>query len=96
MKLIKRNFPAHNDQVIALRRIEGQLRGISKMIEEGKYCIDIINQIRAATNALYGVSEKVFKKHLETCVTSALSNKSPVERKKKIDEILGIFHRMRG
>lgn len=56
-----------------LRKIEGQIRGIEKMVENEKYCIDIINQITAAEKALHGVSRIILKRHVESCVTSAIA-----------------------
>ncbi len=96
MNIKKKNFPTHNEQTLLLKRIEGQIRGINKMVEEGKYCVDIINQISAATNALHNVAENILEKHMETCLTSALRGKSELERQKKIGEILEIIRRMRG
>ena len=60
--------------VARLQRIEGQVRGIKKMIENDKYCIDVINQITAAQRALDGVSRLIMKRHVETCVTNAISH----------------------
>ncbi len=88
------NFPGHSDQLTALRRIEGQVRGINKMVEERKYCVDIVNQIHAATNALKRVAQAILGRHMETCVVSALKGKSVQERQKKINEILSIIQRI--
>lgn len=94
MKTQERTFPSHYDKLVSLRRVEGQIRGITKMIEEGKYCIDIVNQINAATNALHRVAQEVLGTHLENCVASGLQGKSGTERQKKIQEVLDIMHRM--
>jgi len=69
----------------SLRRIEGQVRGIMKMVDGEQYCIDIINQIAAAEKALSGVARIVMKRHVESCVSSAI-----VEGKgqKMIDEMI--------
>lgn len=96
MATSKIQFPSHNDQTVSLKRIEGQIRGIARMIQEGQYCVDVINQIQAATNALQRVSEKIFEKHLQHCVASVLTGKSQRERQIKIQEVLGIIHRMHG
>jgi DNA-binding FrmR family transcriptional regulator len=85
----------HKENLVALRRIEGQVKGIQKMIEEGKYCIEIVNQIQAAIYALYRVAEKIFIKHIENCVVEALRGKSEREKLQKIDEIREIIRRMR-
>ncbi len=86
---------AHNENLPALNRIEGQIRGIQRMIGEGRYCIDIINQILAAIHALYRVEEKIFAKHIENCVKEAFLSKSEREINKKIDEIMKVAKRLR-
>ncbi|MAR77578.1 MAG: hypothetical protein CMD43_01395, partial [Gammaproteobacteria bacterium] len=75
------NHPAHNKQLASLKRIEGQIRGIINMINDGKYCVDILNQIKAAKAALVSVESKVLKKHVESCVKNSLKNKSAVDAK---------------
>ena len=55
-----------------LNKIEGQVRGVAKMVENEKYCIDILNQITAAKNALDGVAKIIMKRHVESCVTHAI------------------------
>ncbi|MBA7701232.1 hypothetical protein ES703_109965 [subsurface metagenome] len=72
---MKKN-PNHKDNLVALRRIEGQVRGVQGMIENGKYCIDILNQIYAIKGALGQVEEKILKKHFQHCVTEAVKGTS--------------------
>ena len=91
---MKRN-PSHKDNIVALRRIEGQVRGVQKMIEDGKYCIDILNQIHAVKGALGRVEEKILKKHFQHCVTDAITGTSEPERQQKLDEILKLIHQTR-
>ena len=67
--------PTHNKQLASLKRIEGQIRGIINMVNDGKYCIDILNQIKAAKSALVTVESKVLKTHIESCVKNSLKNK---------------------
>jgi DNA-binding FrmR family transcriptional regulator len=81
----------HKEQLDGLRRIEGQVKGIQKMIEEKKYCIDIVIQLHAAINALYRVSEKVFAKHIAGCVQAAFHGGSKSERNKKMREIVKVI-----
>jgi len=69
----------------------GHLEGVKKMIENDKYCIDIILQNEAVISALKKVNEMVFENHLNTCVTEAIKNKNEKERKKKIKELLDLF-----
>lgn len=75
-----------------LKSIEGHVRGVEKMIEEGAYCIDIVNQIDAVQSALNKVSGLVLDKHLHTCVTTAIRGDDPAERERVIDEIMGVFN----
>lgn len=85
----------HTTQIPRLNRIEGQIRGISKMIQEGRYCIDILTQIRSASNALAKVQENIFQAHLESCVKDSLAGSDPKDREEKIEEILEILSRFR-
>ncbi len=57
-----------------LKKIEGQVRGVAKMVDQEKYCIDIINQLTAAKNALDGVARIIMKRHVESCVSKAIIN----------------------
>jgi len=84
----------HSTNLIALRRIEGQVKGIQRMIEDKKYCIDITNQIHASINALYRVAEKILSKHMESCVVDALKGKSETKKKQKIDEIMSVIKQL--
>jgi DNA-binding FrmR family transcriptional regulator len=74
-----------------LKSIEGHVRGVEKMVEDGAYCIDIVNQISAIQNALQKVSGLVLDRHLHTCVTTAIRGDDPAERERVIDEIMGVF-----
>jgi len=81
----------HKEQFDALRRIEGQVKGIQRMVESEKYCIDILIQMYAAINALSRVSEDIFVKHIEGCVQSAFTHGSKGEKSKKIQEIIAVL-----
>ena len=85
----------HDEQLLFLKKIEGQIRGIQKMIQEKRYCVDIITQIHSIIGALYRVEEQVFKKHLDGCVVSALRGKSEREKQEKINEIMELISRFR-
>jgi DNA-binding FrmR family transcriptional regulator len=91
---MKKN-PSHEDNLVALRRIEGQIRGVQRMLENRKYCIDILNQICAISGALAKVEEKILEKHFEHCVTEAVKGSSEKEKRRKLDEILRLIHRTR-
>jgi CsoR family transcriptional regulator, copper-sensing transcriptional repressor len=62
-----------DDYLNRLRRIEGQVRGLQKMVDEDKYCIDILTQVSAATKALQSVALGLMEDHLEHCVTEAVA-----------------------
>ena len=84
------SHPCHKDQLSSIRRIEGQIRGIEKMIEKGDYCIDILNQIKAAKNSITTVEGKILKKHLEECIKESLTGNN---FETKVDEIVKILKR---
>ena len=91
---MKKN-PSHEDNLVALKRIEGQVRGVQRMIEDRKYCINILNQIYAVKGALGRVEEKILKRHFQNCVTEAVKGTSEKEKQQKLDEILKLIHQTR-
>jgi len=91
---MKKN-PNHQDNLVALRRIEGQVRGVQRMIEDRKYCIDILNQVYAIKGALAKVEEKILEKHFQHCVTEAIKGSSEREKRQKLDEILRLINQTR-
>jgi DNA-binding FrmR family transcriptional regulator len=80
------------NMVNRLKSIEGHVRGVAKMVEDGAYCIDIVNQINAIQAALNKVNALVLDRHLHTCVTTAIRGDDPAERERVIDEIMGVFN----
>lgn len=87
--------PGHEDNLLALRRIEGQVRGIQRMIEDRQYCIDILNQIYAVKGALAKVEEKILERHFLHCVTQAVKGSSERQKQEKLDEILKLIGQAR-
>ncbi len=85
--------PNQADHLARLRRIEGQVRGLQKMIEEDKYCIDILTQIASATKALQSVAVKLLDEHLHHCVSAAVASGGP-EGAAKISEATGAIERL--
>ena len=84
----------HKDQVAKrLRRIEGQVRGLQQMIEDDRYCIDILTQIAAATKALQAVALELMGDHLSSCVSEAVEAGGP-GAKEKVDEAIGAIARL--
>ncbi len=78
------------DSIRRLKKVEGQVKGIQKMVEQRKYCIDIINQITAVRRALDVVSLNVMKRHIESCVTEAIKQDEP---EAKINELMGTIYK---
>lgn len=87
--------PDHRDNLVALRRIEGQVRGVQGMIESRKYCVDILTQIHAIRGALSRVEEKILEKHFQNCVADALTGTSEEEMQQKMAEIIKLLHQVR-
>ncbi len=85
----------HEGQLDYLKKIEGQVRGIQRMIEEKRYCVDIITQIQSVIGALYRVENEIFKKHTEGCVVNALKGRSEKEKQEKINEIIDLISKFR-
>lgn len=88
-------YPDHSGSLVALKRIEGQVRGIQKMIAERTYCVDILNQVHAVMRALASVEDKILERHFNGCVSDALHGRSSVERSKKIQEVLQLIRQFR-
>lgn len=75
------------------KRIEGQVGGISRMIEEGRYCIDIVTQISAVRAALRRAEEEILRDHVGHCVEHAIASGNRQEQRKKISEIMDVLSR---
>jgi len=88
-------YPDHSKEIKSLKRIEGQVRGIQKMVEEGQYCVDILNQVQAAIGALAKVEDGILERHLGNCVTKAVKSSDPVDRQTKIGELIHLMRRFR-
>ncbi len=76
-----------------LSRIEGQVRGLSKMVEDERYCIDIVTQISAVRAALRRVEEEVLKDHVSHCVEHAIASGDKSDQRKKIAELEAVIGR---
>ena len=76
-----------------LHRIEGQVRGIERMVEEDRYCIDVLTQIAAVNTALESLAFKILDDHVNHCVARALASGDPVEAETKSKELLEAVHR---
>ncbi len=85
------NNPCHMENMPRLNRISGQIEGIKKMISEGRYCPEIISQLRAVRSAIKAVESNILQKHLQHCVAQSFENKE--ESLKKIEELKSLFER---
>jgi DNA-binding FrmR family transcriptional regulator len=79
-----------------LRRIEGQIQGIRRMVEEEKYCVDIMLQISAIQGALEQVSKVLMARHIESCVQDSVKAGTERERARKIEELIEVCSRYGG
>jgi DNA-binding FrmR family transcriptional regulator len=79
------SFPDHARELSRLNRAAGQLAGVKRMIEERRYCVDIIQQLRAVRNAVKAVEINILKRHLDSCVSESFADEH--ERNTKIAEI---------
>ena len=85
----------HQNKLVSLRRIEGQVRGIHKMIEDRRYCVDILYAVGAAIGALKNVERHILKDHLSACVKTAFAGKSQKEKDGKMREIYELLERIK-
>lgn len=86
--------PINERAVRRLKNIEGQVRGIIRMVEQEKYCVDILTQVSAVRAALNSVGMLILRRHIETCVTNAI--KAGGEGKTEIiDELMGMLSKAR-
>jgi DNA-binding FrmR family transcriptional regulator len=76
-----------------LNRVEGQVRGIARMVDEDRYCIDIVTQIGAVRAALRRIEEEVLRDHVGHCVEHAIRSGKPDEQRRKIAELMEVFGR---
>jgi len=84
-----------DDLIRRLRRIEGQVRGLQKMVEERRYCVDVLIQIDAATAALARVQDQLLEAHLNHCVADALEGEDRGARREKVEEVVTLLKKYR-
>jgi DNA-binding FrmR family transcriptional regulator len=76
-----------------LSRIEGQVRGIARMVEEDRYCIDIVTQVSAVRAALRRLEEEILRDHVAHCVEHAISSGNKADQRRKIEELMEVVSR---
>ncbi len=85
--------PDHRKELARLNRIAGQVEGVKRMIEERRYCPDILSQLRAIRAAVHAIEANLLEAHLGHCVTEALSAKDTANRQSKIQELKDLYRR---
>jgi DNA-binding FrmR family transcriptional regulator len=89
------NHNAKSSVLKRLNRIEGQVRGLSRMVEDDRYCIDIVTQISAARAALDRVELELLQAHVAHCVEHAIASGNLAEQSKKVEELVDVLARAR-
>lgn len=92
---MKEQITTHADELVPLRRIEGQVRGIQKMIEEKRYCIDILTQLSSVVGAVRRVEENILNRHLRGCVRESFTKGKREDKTNKIDEVIDVLQKFR-
>ena len=90
---MKGHTTRHDANLKRLARVEGQIRGIQRMVKDGEYCIDIITQVQAAQAALNAVGMQILRSHIEHCVADAMRSGSEEEAQAKVDELMTVMER---
>ena len=90
---INNKNPDHSREISRLNRISGQLEGVKKMIEQRRYCPDIITQLKAISSATKSLEASLLEIHLASCVTDAFKTKNAEDQKQKISELITLFKR---
>ncbi|MGK0367722.1 MAG: DNA-binding FrmR family transcriptional regulator [Thermoproteota archaeon] len=83
----------HKNEIKRINRIEGQIRGIKNMVQEGQYCVDILTQVKAARSALKSLELNILESHANHCLINAMKSGSESESKEKINEIMLLLKR---
>ena len=82
--------PLHGESLKRLRKIEGQIQGLQRMLEQRRYCIDVLQQVTAARRALDQTALQILRGHIDACVSDAIRHQGGAE---KIDELMRALHR---
>ena len=78
-----------------LKRIEGQVRGIIKMLEDDRYCIDVLTQMQAVKSAMVRAESEILKEHAAGCVSAAIKSGDEEAQREKIDELIDLFDKLK-
>ena len=83
--------PSYENQLVRLKKVVGQVRGIQTMNEERRYCMDLLSQIRAVTGAMRKIESGILESHLQHCVNDTITSKSSEKADVKIKEIIHLY-----
>ena len=92
---MEKQITTHEKEIVPLKRIEGQIRGVQKMIQDKRYCIDILTQLSSIVGAIKSVEENILERHLKGCVNLSFTKGNKDDRQKKIDEVIGVLKTFR-
>lgn len=87
----KHQHPDHARTLIRLNRVSGQIKGISAMVEDRRYCVDILTQLKAAQAALRSIEAEILESHIRSCIQDAFAAKNPKSMDKKIQELIKLM-----
>lgn len=87
------SHPEHHKQLGRLRRVEGQVRGIASMVEDGRYCVDILTQLQAARAALARIEREILDDHANACVAAAAASDDKDAQREKLGELTELLRR---
>ena len=90
-----KNITTHNEEILRLKKIEGQVRGVQKMIQDGRYCIDILTQLSSVVGAIKSVEENIMDRHLKGCVRQSFGKGNKNDSLDKIDEVITVLKKFR-
>jgi CsoR family transcriptional regulator, copper-sensing transcriptional repressor len=92
-KIVPHENPSHQEELIRLKRIRGQIDGIERMIQDKRYCMDIVTQIRSIMAALRSTEGLIMERHVRHCVKDAINSRDERVSEEKISELLEIFQK---
>lgn len=88
-----KQHPSYHSELPRLKRLVGQVEGVQRMVEQRRYCPDIIAQLRAIRSAAHAIESNILEEHLNACVSEALGQGNKDERDKKIAELKNLYRR---
>lgn len=88
---VEETHPDHKNFLPNINRIAGQIEGIKKMINEGRYCVDILQQLKSIKSAIGGVETKMLEAHMDLCIAEAFASKNEKEKLQKIEELKALY-----